>query len=201
MTDCVKSFTSGIAVCVQLQTVPARKDWTPYDKRKTKKKPVFWIPRYLKTFVYVMSSSAMEAGASVGLNPRRINLKVEARRKAGVTVPGTPTESQTMASTPIPQNDCAELQQDLPNPVQQRKALAAKKNLTKRQKSRRGPEVQKEISLTVGQVGTDIDTAVFDKLALFLQREATMALIAFERGDTNLQLHIQSIVGTAQQSR
>ncbi|KAL3700532.1 hypothetical protein R1sor_018554 [Riccia sorocarpa] len=64
----------------------------------------------------------------------------------------------------------------------------------KLKRTRRGAVKELEISLTVGQTGRDLEDSVFDKLAIFLEKEASMALIALERGDSQLQLHIQAIV-------
>ncbi|KAL3694155.1 hypothetical protein R1sor_007806 [Riccia sorocarpa] len=132
----------------------------------------------------------LQAGVTVGLKPR--NLKAEARRKGKEVMPSTPSESLNPAS-PIP-NDTDPQQSTPPNPARSRTARKPPIKKKQQRKTRRGPPVQKEISITIGQVGADIDVAVFNKLALFLEHEASMALFAFERGDTNLQLHIQGIV-------
>ncbi|KAL3701320.1 hypothetical protein R1sor_019342 [Riccia sorocarpa] len=132
----------------------------------------------------------MATGVTVGLKPR--NLKAEAHRKGKEVMPSTPSESLNPAS-PIP-NDTDPQQSTPANPVRSRTASKPPIKKKQQKKTRRGPPLQKEISLTIGQVGADIDIAVFDKLALFLEHEASMALFAFERGDTNLQLHIQGIV-------
>ncbi|KAL3701792.1 hypothetical protein R1sor_019814 [Riccia sorocarpa] len=44
------------------------------------------------------------------------------------------------------------------------------------------------------RVAADVEADIFDKVALFIEKEASMGLIAFERGDTNLQLHIQGVM-------
>ncbi|KAL3681825.1 hypothetical protein R1sor_024781 [Riccia sorocarpa] len=61
---------------------------------------------------------------------------------------------------------------------------------------RRGTPKQLSLSLTVGQVGTDVQADIFDKLATYLENntEVAVAMISFERGDSNLNLHIQGIV-------
>ncbi|KAL2609154.1 hypothetical protein R1flu_027727 [Riccia fluitans] len=61
-------------------------------------------------------------------------------------------------------------------------------------KKRRGVLKQLEVRVTVGHVGDDIQSSVFDKLLEFAQQEADMAALALERGDYNLQLHIQAVV-------
>ncbi|KAL3680019.1 hypothetical protein R1sor_022975 [Riccia sorocarpa] len=132
----------------------------------------------------------MATGVTVGLKPR--NLKAEARWKGKESMLSTPSESLNPAS-PFPNN--REPQQSTPaNPARIRTANKPQIKKKQQRKTRRGPPVQKEISLTIGQVGADIDVGIFDKLTLFLEHEASMALFAFERGDTNLQLHIQGIV-------
>ncbi|KAL3693199.1 hypothetical protein R1sor_006850 [Riccia sorocarpa] len=60
--------------------------------------------------------------------------------------------------------------------------------------SRAGPVKQIEASVTIGQVAADVDVTVFDKLALYIEAEADMGMIAFERDDTNLQLHVQGVM-------
>ncbi|KAL3700319.1 hypothetical protein R1sor_018341 [Riccia sorocarpa] len=111
---------------------------------------------------------AMEAGVTVGLSPRRSNLKTEARRRGNQRASATPSEFPT---SPLPQNDREPVPDQLP--VNQQPSRT-KKAPIKRRKSSRGPEVQREISLTIGQVGADVDIAIFDKLAVFLKREASM---------------------------
>ncbi|KAL3695241.1 hypothetical protein R1sor_009317 [Riccia sorocarpa] len=51
-----------------------------------------------------------------------------------------------------------------------------------------------DVSITTGQVGSDVAADVFDKTALYIQQEVVMVLIAFERDETNLQLHIQGVM-------
>ncbi|KAL3678883.1 hypothetical protein R1sor_021839 [Riccia sorocarpa] len=60
--------------------------------------------------------------------------------------------------------------------------------------SRRGPDNPFDVSITVGQVASDVKPDIFDKLAMFIESRASMGLIAFERGDTNLQLHIHGVL-------
>ncbi|KAL3683313.1 hypothetical protein R1sor_001335 [Riccia sorocarpa] len=64
----------------------------------------------------------------------------------------------------------------------------------KTRKSRRGVSKQMEISLTIGYAGHDVPLEVFEKLKVFLEKEASMAVAALERGDSQLQLHIQAVV-------
>ncbi|KAL3695828.1 hypothetical protein R1sor_009904 [Riccia sorocarpa] len=102
-------------------------------------------------------------------------LKQKARAKKATTIPeafGIPSPQQ---NAPGPKN------------VPQKKKSEAPK-------SRRVPPKQMDVSLTVGQVGADVEATVFDKLALYIEREAKLGLIAFERDDTNLQLHIQGVM-------
>ncbi|KAL3677472.1 hypothetical protein R1sor_027420 [Riccia sorocarpa] len=49
------------------------------------------------------------------------------------------------------------------------------------------------ISLTLGIAGVDVPGKIFDKLQNYLEEKATMAIMAFERGDAHLLLHIQSM--------
>ncbi|KAL3693052.1 hypothetical protein R1sor_006703 [Riccia sorocarpa] len=49
------------------------------------------------------------------------------------------------------------------------------------------------ISLTLGIAGVDVPGEIFDKLQTYLEEKATMAIMAFERGDAHLLLHIQSM--------
>ncbi|KAL3688861.1 hypothetical protein R1sor_015170 [Riccia sorocarpa] len=49
------------------------------------------------------------------------------------------------------------------------------------------------ISLTLGIAGVDVHGEIFDKLQNYLEEKATMAIMAFERGDPHLLLHIQSM--------
>ncbi|KAL3682488.1 hypothetical protein R1sor_000510 [Riccia sorocarpa] len=72
--------------------------------------------------------------------------------------------------------------------------LEAKPTAKKTRKSRRGVSKQMEISLTIGYAGHDVPLEVFEKLKVFLEKEASMAVAALERGDSQLQLHIQAVV-------
>ncbi|KAL3677517.1 hypothetical protein R1sor_027465 [Riccia sorocarpa] len=49
------------------------------------------------------------------------------------------------------------------------------------------------ISLTLGIAGVDAPGEIFDKLKTYLEEKATMTIMAFERGDAHLLLHIQSM--------
>ncbi|KAL3676343.1 hypothetical protein R1sor_026291 [Riccia sorocarpa] len=49
------------------------------------------------------------------------------------------------------------------------------------------------ISLTLDIAGIDVPDEIFDKLQTYLEEKATMAIMAFERGDAHLLLHIQSM--------
>ncbi|KAL3677619.1 hypothetical protein R1sor_027567 [Riccia sorocarpa] len=61
-------------------------------------------------------------------------------------------------------------------------------------KRRRGPPKQMQVSVTIGQIGADIEPQVFEQMAAFLQSNADMGVIALERGDSQLQLHIQGML-------
>ncbi|KAL3690285.1 hypothetical protein R1sor_016594 [Riccia sorocarpa] len=62
-------------------------------------------------------------------------------------------------------------------------------------KEKRVPPKQMDL-ITIGLVGRDIDLAVFDKLCQYFQVSPSIALamVAVERGDSNLHLHLQSVV-------
>ncbi|KAL3680189.1 hypothetical protein R1sor_023145 [Riccia sorocarpa] len=51
-----------------------------------------------------------------------------------------------------------------------------------------------DISLTVGIPGQDVSNETFDKLAAFIEENARMGMICFERGDAHLLLHIQGML-------
>ncbi|KAL3689557.1 hypothetical protein R1sor_015866 [Riccia sorocarpa] len=51
-----------------------------------------------------------------------------------------------------------------------------------------------DISLTVGIPGQDVSNKTFDKLAAFIEENARMGMICFERGDAHLLLHIQGML-------
>ncbi|KAL3701884.1 hypothetical protein R1sor_019906 [Riccia sorocarpa] len=61
----------------------------------------------------------------------------------------------------------------------------------KPRKVRRVSEKDMDISLTVGVPGEDINGVTSDRLALYVEEKARMGIIAMERGDSHLQLHIQ----------
>ncbi|KAL3694993.1 hypothetical protein R1sor_008644 [Riccia sorocarpa] len=61
-------------------------------------------------------------------------------------------------------------------------------------KRRRGPPKQMQVSVTIGQIGADIEPQVFEQMAAFLQSNADMGVTALERGDSQLQLHIQGML-------
>ncbi|KAL3684805.1 hypothetical protein R1sor_002827 [Riccia sorocarpa] len=61
-------------------------------------------------------------------------------------------------------------------------------------KQRRTPPKQMQVSITIGQVGSDIDPEVFDRMAAFMESNADMGMVAVERGDSHLQLHIQGML-------
>ncbi|KAL3684065.1 hypothetical protein R1sor_002087 [Riccia sorocarpa] len=51
-----------------------------------------------------------------------------------------------------------------------------------------------QVSITVGIVGEDISTETFDTLQVFVEKRAAVGLIALERGDATLQLHVQGVM-------
>ncbi|KAL3694995.1 hypothetical protein R1sor_008646 [Riccia sorocarpa] len=61
-------------------------------------------------------------------------------------------------------------------------------------KRRREPPKQMQVSVTIGQIGADIEPQVFEQMAAFLHSNADMGVIALERGDSQLQLHIQGML-------
>ncbi|KAL2633809.1 hypothetical protein R1flu_005288 [Riccia fluitans] len=72
---------------------------------------------------------------------------------------------------------------------------AAKANQTKAaKKPRRVPEKTFDVSLTIGIPGETVDENVFDLLVNWLEYRAEMAVLALERGDAFLQLHVQGMV-------
>ncbi|KAL3677396.1 hypothetical protein R1sor_027344 [Riccia sorocarpa] len=110
--------------------------------------------------------------------PSTTRLKAKARAKKSVA-PEPSTRPRMKQTTLIP-----------PRGV----AGSPRKTKAEPKKSRRTPLKLMEVSLTVGQVAADVEADIFDKVALFIEKEASMGLIAFERGDTNLQLHIQGVM-------
>ncbi|KAL3677731.1 hypothetical protein R1sor_020687 [Riccia sorocarpa] len=64
----------------------------------------------------------------------------------------------------------------------------------KPRKVRRVSDKDMDISLTVGIPGQDIDGVTFDRLALYVEQKARMGIIAMERGDSHLQLHMQGML-------
>ncbi|KAL2651038.1 hypothetical protein R1flu_019166 [Riccia fluitans] len=72
---------------------------------------------------------------------------------------------------------------------------AAKRNQTKAaKKPRRVPEKLFDVSLTIGIPGKNVDDKVFDLLVKWLEYRAEMMVLALERGDSFLQLHVQGMV-------
>ncbi|KAL2622156.1 hypothetical protein R1flu_002361 [Riccia fluitans] len=68
---------------------------------------------------------------------------------------------------------------------------AAKQNQMKAtKKPRRVLEKTFDVSLTIGILGKNVDDKVFDLLVKWLEYKAKMAVLALERGDTFLQLHV-----------
>ncbi|KAL3691585.1 hypothetical protein R1sor_005236 [Riccia sorocarpa] len=51
-----------------------------------------------------------------------------------------------------------------------------------------------DLSITVGKAGEDVSGETFDKLADFIDKNAKMGIISFERGDDHLLLHIQGMI-------
>ncbi|KAL3683867.1 hypothetical protein R1sor_001889 [Riccia sorocarpa] len=51
-----------------------------------------------------------------------------------------------------------------------------------------------DVSITIGIAGSDVEGEVFDKLTGFMQEHASMGIMAFERGDAHLLLHIQGMM-------
>ncbi|KAL2611588.1 hypothetical protein R1flu_023280 [Riccia fluitans] len=62
-------------------------------------------------------------------------------------------------------------------------------------KPRRVPEKMFDVSLTIGIPGENVDDKVFDLLVKWLEYRAKRAILALERGDSFLQLHVQGMVG------
>ncbi|KAL3686472.1 hypothetical protein R1sor_009046 [Riccia sorocarpa] len=56
-----------------------------------------------------------------------------------------------------------------------------------------------QVSITVGIVGEDISQATFANMKRFMESRATVGLIALERGDATLQLHIQGVLALLRQ--
>ncbi|KAL2643883.1 hypothetical protein R1flu_011470 [Riccia fluitans] len=69
---------------------------------------------------------------------------------------------------------------------------AAKANQTKvTKKPRRVPEKMLDVNLTIGIPGENVDEKLFDLLVNWLEHRAEIAVLALERGDDFLQLHLQ----------
>ncbi|KAL3680630.1 hypothetical protein R1sor_023586 [Riccia sorocarpa] len=61
--------------------------------------------------------------------------------------------------------------------------------------TRKKPEAKlQQVSITVGIVGDDITQETFADMKRFMDNRATVGLIALERGDATLQLHIQGVL-------
>ncbi|KAL2629371.1 hypothetical protein R1flu_014057 [Riccia fluitans] len=72
---------------------------------------------------------------------------------------------------------------------------AAKANQTKvTKKPRRVPEKMLDVSLTIGIPGENVDEKLFDVLVNWLEQRAEIAVLALERGDAFLQLHLQGML-------
>ncbi|KAL3682328.1 hypothetical protein R1sor_000350 [Riccia sorocarpa] len=72
---------------------------------------------------------------------------------------------------------------------------ATRNTKTKARFGRRVPKGQMNISLIVGCVRADIDPSVFYfRLSYFTDDKAAMGMIAMERGDSQLQLHIKGVL-------
>ncbi|KAL3698926.1 hypothetical protein R1sor_016948 [Riccia sorocarpa] len=65
---------------------------------------------------------------------------------------------------------------------------------TKARFGKKVPKRHMNVSLTVGRIDADIDPSVFDSLAQFIEENAAVGMIAMERGDSQLQLHIQGVL-------
>ncbi|KAL3692200.1 hypothetical protein R1sor_005851 [Riccia sorocarpa] len=50
--------------------------------------------------------------------------------------------------------------------------------------------------MTISIAGSDVSGEIFDKLANYMDDQATMGIMAFQRGDAHLQLHIQGMMST-----
>ncbi|KAL3692074.1 hypothetical protein R1sor_005725 [Riccia sorocarpa] len=71
--------------------------------------------------------------------------------------------------------------------------------LVEKAKQRAAPKKKPEcrmlqVSITVGIVGEDISTETFEALQVFVEKRAAVGLIALERGDATLQLHVQGVM-------
>ncbi|KAL2609818.1 hypothetical protein R1flu_028391 [Riccia fluitans] len=72
---------------------------------------------------------------------------------------------------------------------------APKANQTKvTKKPRRVPEKMLDVSLTIGIPGENVDEKLFDLLVNWLEYRAEITVLALERGDAFLQLHLQGMV-------
>ncbi|KAL2621431.1 hypothetical protein R1flu_001636 [Riccia fluitans] len=72
---------------------------------------------------------------------------------------------------------------------------AAKANQTKATKKPRWvPEKMLDVSLTIGIPSENVDEKLFDLLVNWLEYRAEIAMLALERGDAFLQLHVQGMV-------
>ncbi|KAL3692623.1 hypothetical protein R1sor_006274 [Riccia sorocarpa] len=67
------------------------------------------------------------------------------------------------------------------------KAKTASKKVTKK---------NIDASITIGIAGADVYGEVFDRLASYMDQYAMMGIMAFERGDAHLLLHIQGMIST-----
>ncbi|KAL3701301.1 hypothetical protein R1sor_019323 [Riccia sorocarpa] len=128
--------------------------------------------------------AAMFASAVTG---RARGMKAEARaRKFTREEKGKQQSTTEMGEAPVKQ------------PAKSRHPCS-KKNIAnttqpKPRKVRRVTEKDMDISLTVGIPGQDIDGATFDRLAIYVEETARKGIIAMERGDSHLQLHIQGML-------
>ncbi|KAL2607401.1 hypothetical protein R1flu_025974 [Riccia fluitans] len=74
------------------------------------------------------------------------------------------------------------------------KVQQANEDLPKIRKSRHVPEKVFDISLMIGVPGTNIDTEIFELLVSFVDQRVEMGVLALERGDAFLQLHVQGMM-------
>ncbi|KAL3699138.1 hypothetical protein R1sor_017160 [Riccia sorocarpa] len=118
-----------------------------------------------QNFCSIETFLAMAANATAG-SSRQPRLKQQARRKV------------TVIKDTIVKDASAARAVKIPKPAAPKRKTEPK---------------EFNISLTLGIAGIDVPDEIFDKLQTYLEEKATMAIMAFERGDAHLLLHIQSM--------
>ncbi|KAL2609339.1 hypothetical protein R1flu_027912 [Riccia fluitans] len=193
-------YVSGIEIFVLLEDFKRNQFWFPKFLRQDKEDETFFTSTAIWIWTFGCYCKALEGqndvyppvknSVSVVMACRLKSMKELARE----VMKRNCQEHEEMERT-RQQQILSKERKEARHTVNENGQEAAKANQTKAvKKPRRENEKMFDVSLTIGIPGKNVDENLFDLLVKWLEYRAEMAVLALERGDAFLQLHLQGMV-------